>query len=229
MRNEALEPLLRQLAEKRLGRALQPEEEQVLVERLRRETGNPQAQAAAPVAPAPQHAPAPSPPALAPRNRQEVRDQMKHFLQLNQQKAYEKMRGILQTIDAQNETTLKMLDAEQKTVSGMLDAREPPNEPGAPDSQPAPPDPQEGTRQALLMIGAHMTELVKQEIEKCFQWYVEPLAEQVKEMHERVRDLQARAQARETDEIAPASPATAEAAPNPSNAVHDAPGPASLE
>jgi hypothetical protein len=168
MSHEALDPLLRQFAEKRLGRPLEPAEEQALLEQLPGRHGNPPAAgtAAAPL-------PAANRPLPQLKTRQEAREQVKHFLQLNQQKAYEKMRGILQTIDAQNETTLGMLASEQRKVSGVLDAHEPPGD--APASSAA--EIQDSTREALAMIGEQLAGMIRQEIDACFRQYVDALAE----------------------------------------------------
>ncbi|PHP85025.1 hypothetical protein CFB52_031510 [Burkholderia sp. AU18528] len=216
MSTEELTPLLRQLAEKRLGRPLEPEE-QALLERLPSRQGNPPPPAGGPAA----QAGAAKPPLPQFKTRQEAREQIKHFLQLNQQKAYEKMRGILQTIDTQNETTLGMLASEQRKVSGVLDAHEP-----AADAQASGAvEIQDSTREALTMIGEQLTGLIRQEIEACFRQYGDALAERLAErlagglavrldaMEDRLRSIGA----------GPAGPA------DPTAAVHDTPGAASME
>ncbi|WP_321863685.1 hypothetical protein [Burkholderia cenocepacia] len=217
MSNEALDPLLRQFAEKRLGRPLDPGEEQVLLEQLRNRHGNP----SAPVAGAATQASAAKPPLPQLKTRQEAREQVKHFLQLNQQKAYEKMRGILQTIDTQNETTLGMLASEQRKVSGVLDAHE-----SAGDAQASgAAEIQDSTREALTMIGEQLTGLIRQEIEACFQQYGDALAERLAEgLAER---LAARLDAMEDRlrSIGAGSSQPSESAA----AVHDTPGQASME
>ncbi|MDN7424879.1 hypothetical protein [Burkholderia sp. AU45388] len=213
MSNEALEPLLRQLAEKRLRRPLEPAEEQVLLERLPSRHGNPPAPAAGPAA----QASAAKPPLPQFKTRQEAREQVKHFLQLNQQKAYEKMRGILQTIDTQNETTLGMLASEQRKVSGVLDAHEPAGDAQASDVAAI----QDSTREALTMICEQLTGLIRQEIEACFRQYGDALAERLAEalavkldaMEDRLRRIGA----------SPAEPS------EPTAAVHETPGAASME
>ncbi|MEF9441937.1 hypothetical protein OWS73_18975 [Burkholderia sp. 1B3(2022)] len=171
MSNEALDPLLRQLAEKRLGRPLEPADEQALLERLSGRQGNASAPAAGPATQA-RTANAPLPQF---KTRQEARRQIKHFLQLNQQKAYEKMRGILQTIDTQNETTLGMLASEQRKVSGVLDAHEPAGDAQASGAA----EIQDSTREALAMIGEQLTSMIRQEIDACFRQYVDSLAERL--------------------------------------------------
>jgi len=161
MSQDALDPLLRQFAEKRLGRPLEPGEEKALLDRL-------PGRGAATAAPA--AAANPQLPRL--KTRREAREQVRHFLQLNQQKAYEKMRGILQTIDTQNETTLDMLASEQQKVAGVLDAQEPAE--GAEAAGAA--EIQDSTRQALTLIGEQLTGLIRQEIEACFRQYFDSLA-----------------------------------------------------
>lgn len=209
MSDDALDPLLRQLAEKRLGRPLEPGEERVLLERLSGRHGSPPPAAAGPAAPA-SAANAPLPQF---KTRQEAREQIKHFLQLNQQKAYEKMRGILQTIDTQNETTLGMLAQEQRKVAGVLDAHEPAGD--APASGAA--GIQDSTREALTMIGEQLTGLIRQEIEACFRQYGDALAERLAvrldAMEDRLRNIGA----------------GAAVASEPIAAVHDTRGPASME
>ncbi|NTZ86494.1 hypothetical protein FCJ61_26695 [Burkholderia metallica] len=213
MSNEALDPLLRQFAEKRLGRPLEPGEEQALLERLPSRHGN---QPAPAVGPATQASVA-NPPLPQLKTRREAREQVKHFLQLNQQKAYEKMRGILQTIDTQNETTLGMLASEQRKVSGVLDAHAPDGDAQASGAA----EIQDSTREALTMIGEQLTGLIRQEIEACFRQYGDALAERLAEslaarldaMEDRLRSIGA----------GPAEPHERTAA------VHDTPGPASME
>ncbi|WP_246792238.1 hypothetical protein [Burkholderia perseverans] len=161
MSQDALDPLLRQFAEKRLGRPLEPGEEKALLERLPSRGAAAAAPAAAANSPLPRL-----------KTRREAREQVKHFLQLNQQKAYEKMRGILQTIDTQNETTLDMLASEQQKVAGVLDAQE--SAEGAEAAGAA--EIQDSTRQALTLIGEQLTGLIRQEIEACFRQYFDSLA-----------------------------------------------------
>lgn len=213
MSNEALDPLLRQLAEKRLGRPLEPGEEQALLERLPGRHGN----QPAPVAGTAAQASAANPPLPRLKTRQEAREQVKHFLQLNQQKAYEKMRGILQTIDAQNETTLGMLASEQQKVSGVLDAHEPPGDAQASGAA----EIQDSTRQALAMIGEQLTGLIRQEIDACFRQYVDSLAERFAVRLDAIDDRLRSVGAGPSEPTAPGAAATA--------AVHDTPGPASME
>ncbi|KWE24800.1 hypothetical protein WL74_15715 [Burkholderia cepacia] len=217
MSDDALDPLLRQFAEKRLGRPLEPAEERALLERL---PGRHAAQPA-PAAGAATQASAAPPPLPRLKTRQEAREQVKHFLQLNQQKAYEKMRGILQTIDAQNETTLGMLASEQQKVSGVLDAHEPPDD--APASGAA--DIQDSTREALAVIGEQLTGLIRQEIDACFRHYVDSLAERLAVRLDAIDERLQRIGARPSDLHEPAAAATAAAAAS----VHDTPGPASME
>ncbi|WP_175975289.1 hypothetical protein [Burkholderia sp. BCC1047] len=213
MSNEALDPLLRQLAEKRLGRPLEPADEQALLERLSGRQGNASAPAAGPATQA-STANAPLPQF---KTRQEARQQIKHFLQLNQQKAYEKMRGILQTIDTQNETTLGMLASEQRKVSDVLDANEPAGDAQASGAAGI----QDSTREAMTMIGEQLTGLIRQEIEACFRQYGDALAEGLAErlavrldaMEDRLRSIVA----------GPVEPT------EPTAAVHDTRGQASME
>ncbi|EMN1927607.1 hypothetical protein RVV18_001994 [Burkholderia ambifaria] len=213
MSNEALDPLLRQFAEKRLGRPLEPGEEQALLERLpSRHATQP-----APTAGTATHAPAATPPQPQPqpKTRQEAREQIKHFLQLNQQKAYEKMRGILQTIDAQNETTLGMLASEQRKVSGVLDAHEPPADAQASGAS----DIQDSTREAMAMIGEQLTGLIRQEIDACFRQYVDLLTVRLDAIYDRLQSIGANP-TESPESTAPDAAATA--------VVHDTPGPASM-
>ncbi|MEY1588016.1 hypothetical protein AB3K92_04180 [Burkholderia sp. Bmkn7] len=217
MSDDALDPLLRQFAEKRLGRPLEPAEERALLERLPgRHAAQPAPAAGA--AGAATQASAVNPPLPRLKTRQEAREQVKHFLQLNQQKAYEKMRGILQTIDAQNETTLGMLASEQQKVSGVLDAHEPPDD--APASAAA--DIQDSTREALAVIGEQLTGLIRQEIDTCFRHYVDSLAERLAVRLDAIDERLQRIGARPAELHEPAA-ATATAS------VHDTPGPASME
>ncbi|POS07401.1 hypothetical protein C3Y08_14970 [Burkholderia gladioli] len=209
MTAEALDPLLRQFAEKRLGRPLQPGEEHALLELLPSRQGKPAAPAATPAT----QAPTARPPLQQLKTRKEAREQIKHFLQLNQQKAYEKMQGILQTIDTQNETTLGMLASEQQRVSGVLDEHEPPGDAQASATG----EIQDSTRQALAMIGEQLTGLIRQEIESCFRQYVDPLARRLDAIGELLQDIAA----------IPSEPATPEA--TATIPVHDTPGPASME
>ncbi|CAG9273232.1 hypothetical protein [Burkholderia cepacia] len=217
MSDDALDPLLRQFAEKRLGRPLEPAEERALLERLPGRHAAQPAPAAGAAGTATQ-ASAANPPLPRLKTRQEAREQVKHFLQLNQQKAYEKMRGILQTIDAQNETTLGMLASEQQKVSGVLDAHEPPDD--APASAAA--DIQDSTREALAVIGEQLTGLIRQEIDACFRHYVDPLAERLAVRLDAIDERLQRIGARPAELHEPAA-ATATAS------VHDTPGPASME
>ncbi|MCA3821616.1 MAG: hypothetical protein IOB05_00960 [Burkholderia sp.] len=211
MSHEPLDPLLRQFAEKRLGRPLEPGEEQALVERLPGRHGNPPATGPA------THTHAANPPLPQLKTRRGAREQVKHFLQLNQQKAYEKMRGILQTIDAQNETTLGMLASEQRKVSGVLDAHEPQG-----DAQPSGADEiQDSTREALAMIGEQLTGLIRQEIEACFRQYVDSFAER---LAIRLDAMEERLQSIGAGPVEPSEPSTAATA-----GVHDIPGQASME
>ncbi|HDR9510552.1 hypothetical protein C5615_18675 [Burkholderia cepacia] len=216
MSSEALDPLLRQFAEKRLGRPLEPGEEQALLERLPGRHGNPPAPAAGTAT----QASAANPPLPRLKTRQEAREQVKHFLQLNQQKAYEKMRGILQTIDAQNETTLGMLASEQQKVSGVLDANEPPGDAQASGTA----DIQDSTRQALAMIGEQLTGLIRQEIEACFRQYVDSLADRLAVRLDAIDGRLQSVGAGPTELSEPTAPGAAATA-----AVHDTPGPASME
>ncbi|WP_186203923.1 hypothetical protein [Burkholderia gladioli] len=209
MTAEALDPLLRQFAEKRLGRPLQPGEEHALLELLPSRQGKPAAPAATPAT----QAPTANPPLQQLKTRKEAREQIKHFLQLNQQKAYEKMQGILQTIDTQNETTLGMLASEQQRVSGVLDEHEPPGDAQASATG----EIQDSTRQALAMIGEQLTGLIRQEIESCFRQYVDPLARRLDAIGELLRDIAA----------IPSEPATPEA--TATIPIHDTPGPTSME
>ncbi|QQJ98277.1 hypothetical protein JG536_06385 [Burkholderia ambifaria] len=211
MSNEALDPLLRQFAEKRLGRPLEPGEEQALLERLpSRHTNQPAPTAGTATQAHPANLPQPQP-----KTRQEAREQIKHFLQLNQQKAYEKMRGILQTIDAQNETTLGMLASEQRKVSGVLDAHEPPADAQASGAA----DIQDSTREAMAMIGEQLTGLIRQEIDACFRQYVDLLTVRLDAIYDRLQSIGA------SPPESPESPAPDAAA---TAVVHDTPGPASM-
>ncbi|WP_175674605.1 hypothetical protein [Burkholderia ambifaria] len=213
MSNEALDPLLRQFAEKRLGRPLEPGEEQALLERLPSRHAN---QPAPTVGTATQAHPAnPPQPQPQPKTRQEAREQIKHFLQLNQQKAYEKMRGILQTIDAQNETTLGMLASEQRKVSGVLDAHEPPADAQASGAT----DIQDSTREAMALIGEQLTGLIRQEIDACFRQYVDLLTVRLDAIYDRLQSIGA-SPPELSESTAPDAVATA--------VVHDTPGPASM-
>ncbi|KFG94686.1 hypothetical protein GQ56_0124410 [Burkholderia paludis] len=215
MSNDALDPLLRQFAEKRLGRPLEPGEERALLERLPGSHGTRPAPAAGTAA----QASAANPPLPRLKTRQEAREQVKHFLQLNQQKAYEKMRGILQTIDAQNETTLGMLASEQQKVSGVLDAHAPPGD--AQTSGAA--DIQDSTREALAVIGEQLTGLIRQEIEACFRQYVDPLAERLAVRLDAIDARLQRIGACPAELHEPAASGTT------TTSVHDTPGPASME
>lgn len=217
MSDDALDPLLRQFAEKRLGRPLEPAEERALLERLPGRHAAQPAPAAGAAGTATQ-ASAANPPLPRLKTRQEAREQVKHFLQLNQQKAYEKMRGILQTIDAQNETTLGMLASEQQKVSGVLDAHEPPDD--APASGAA--DIQDSTREALAVIGEQLTGLIRQEIDACFRHYVDSLAERLAVRLDAIDERLQRIGARSADLHEPAAAAA-------TASVHDTPGPASME
>ncbi|PXX36978.1 MULTISPECIES: hypothetical protein [Burkholderia] len=216
MSSEALDPLLRQFAEKRLGRPLEPGEEQALLERLPGRHGN----QPAPAAGTAKQASAANPPLPRLKTRQEAREQVKHFLQLNQQKAYEKMRGILQTIDAQNETTLGMLASEQQKVSGVLDAHEPPGDAQASGTA----DIQDSTRQALAMIGEQLTGLIRQEIDTCFRQYVDSLADRLAVRLDAIDGRLQSVGAGPTERSEPTAPGAAATA-----AVHDTAGPASME
>ncbi|NHV28815.1 hypothetical protein [Burkholderia sp. D-99] len=215
MSNDALDPLLRQFAEKRLGRPLEPGEERALLERLPSRHGTEPAPAAGTAT----QASAANPPLPRLKTRQEAREQVKHFLQLNQQKAYEKMRGILQTIDAQNETTLGMLASEQQKVSGVLDAHEPPGDAQASGAA----DLQDSTREALAMIGEQLTGLIRQEIDACFRQHVDSLAERLAVRFDAIDERLQRIDARPAELHEPAATATA------TTSVHDTPGPASME
>lgn len=209
MSNDTLDPLLRQFAEKRLGRSLEPDEEQALLERLPSSQGHPSAPAAGPATPV--STANPSLPQL--KTRREAREQIKHFLQLNQQKAYEKMRGILQTIDTQNETTLGMLASEQRKVAGVLDAHE-----AAGDAQAAgAAEIQDSTREALTMIGEQLTGLIRQEIETCFRQYGDALAERLAARFDAMEDRLRRIDTGPVERSEPAA------------AVHDTVGRASME
>ncbi|MPV57491.1 hypothetical protein CFB46_30915 [Burkholderia sp. HI2761] len=221
MSNEALDPLLRQFAEKRLGRPLEPGEEKVLLEGLPSRHANQPAPAAGPATPAS----AANRPLPQLKTRQEARQQVKHFLQLNQQKAYEKMRGILQTIDTQNETTLGMLASEQQKVSGVLDA----HAQGDDAQASATAEIQDSTREALTMIGEQLTGMIRQEIETCFRQYGDALAERLAEgLAERLAErLAARLDAME-DRLRSTGAGPAEPS-KPTTAVHDTPGRASME
>ncbi len=216
MSNEALDPLLRQFAEKRLGRPLEPREEQALLERLpsRHTTQLAPTAGTAIQAHAAQAYPT-NPPQPQPKTRQEAREQIKHFLQLNQQKAYEKMRGILQTIDAQNEATLGMLASEQRKVSGVLDAHEPPADAQASGAA----DIQDSTREAMVMIGEQLTGLIRQEIDACFRQYVDVLAVRLDAIYDRLQSIGA-SPTELSEKTAPDAAASA--------IVHDTPGPASM-
>jgi hypothetical protein len=215
MSHEALDPLLRQFAEKRLGRPLEPAEEQALLEQLPGRHGSPPAPAAGTAAPLP----AANRPLPQLKTRQEAREQVKHFLQLNQQKAYEKMRGILQTIDAQNETTLGMLASEQRKVSGVLDAHEPPGD--APTSSAA--EIQDSTREALAMIGEQLAGMIRQEIDACFRHYVDALAERLIDRLDAMADQLRSVGAAPSEPVEPSEPTVVAAA------VHDTSGQASME
>ncbi|UEP29082.1 MULTISPECIES: hypothetical protein [unclassified Burkholderia] len=214
MSNEALDPLLRQFAEKRLGRPLEPGEEQALLERLPSRHANQPAPTAGTAA-TQAYAANPPQPQPQPKTRHEAREQIKHFLQLNQQKAYEKMRGILQTIDAQNETTLGMLASEQRKVSGVLDAHEPPADAQASGAA----DIQDSTREAMAMIGEQLTGLIRQEIDACFRQYVDLLAVRLDAIYDRLQSIGA-GPTELAGSTAPDAAATA--------VVHDTPGPASM-
>jgi len=215
MSNEALDPLLRQFAEKRLGRPLEPREEQALLERLPSRHTTQLAPTAGTAIQAPAANPPQSQPQPQPKTRQEAREQIKHFLQLNQQKAYEKMRGILQTIDAQNETTLGMLASEQRKVSGVLDAHEPPADAQASGAA----DIQDSTREAMAMIGEQLTGLIRQEIDACFRQYVDVLAVRLDAIYDRLQSIGA-SPTELSEKTAPDAAASA--------IVHDTPGPASM-
>ncbi|MCA8001823.1 hypothetical protein [Burkholderia metallica] len=218
MSQDALDPLLRQLAEKRLGRPLAPAEEQALLDQLSGRHGNPPATGAGTAAPAP----GANRPLPQLKTRQEAREQIKHFLQLNQQKAYEKMRGILQTIDAQNETTLGMLASEQRKVAGVLDANEPSGDGDAQAGAAA--EIQDSTREALAMIGEQLTGLIRQEIDACFRQYVDSLEER---LAARLDAMEARLRSAGG---APSEPSDASEPPIAVvTAVHDTRGPASME
>ncbi|PAJ79196.1 hypothetical protein DF156_00070 [Burkholderia ubonensis] len=203
-----------------------PGEEKALLARLSRRAAGQQAPAAGTDAQPQRQAPAPNSPPAPLKTRQEVREQIKHFLQLNQQKAYEKMRGILQSIDAQNEATLGVLATEQRKLSGMLDTREPSDGPPAANPQSGAADIQDGTRQALMLIGEQLTGLIKQEMQACFRQYVDPLAERVQAIHEWLQNLDACL--KESDAPAPATvPAASPDIVSPP--VHDTSGQASLK
>ncbi|KVL28633.1 hypothetical protein [Burkholderia sp. MSMB1835] len=218
MSNDTLAPLLRQIAEKRLGRPLEPGDEQALLARLSSGQGNPSAPVAGTAA---TQASAAKPPLPQLKTRREAREQIKHFLQLNQQKAYEKMRGILQTIDTQNETTLGMLASEQQKVSGVLDAHTPNDAAQASGAA----EIQDSTREALTLIGEQLTGLIRQEIETCFRQYGDALAERLAEglaerLAVRLDSMEDRLRTIGADPAEPSEPAAA---------VHDTPGPASME
>ncbi|WP_242468409.1 hypothetical protein [Burkholderia plantarii] len=236
MSQDSLDPLLRQFAEKRLGRPLEPGEERALLERL-------PGRGAAAAAPAAAPAAAANPPLPRLKTRREAREQVRHFLQLNQQKAFEKMRGILQTIDTQNETTLDMLASEQQKVAGVLDAQE--------SAEGAEAEIQDSTRQALTLIGEQLTGLIRQEIEACFRQYFDPLAARLDALDARLHsfgvvltelpavieatDAIASTEATEATEASDAGKASAAVAstkadaPHAATDVHDAPDDASMD
>jgi hypothetical protein len=215
MTDGTLDPLLRQFAEKRLGRALTPDDERLLLQQIQHAQNPP---------------PPPPPPAApaAPKTRQAVREQMRHFLQLNQQKAYEKMQGILQTIDTQHATTLGVLNQEQRKVAGMVDARE---------AAPPPVDAaQDTTQQALAAIGEHLADLIRQEVERCFALHLAPLALQVGEIHTWLAELNAFVTSTDAPLPVPVpvpvptpTPAAETNAPAVAPAVHAPSGDASLD
>lgn len=162
-----LNPTLRQTAEQYLGRALEPQEAQQLLILQQ----NLQSQ--------------PAPPLNAV---QQARQQAQQTIAQGQNRASSSVRDILASIQASSSKALQVQEAEEQAILKLLEGTQSLAELRPSTLQPGMNNLQAGSQLALSQIAEHLSNLARQEVEKCFNQYFGPLTEQLQDV---VQKLQA--------------------------------------
>ncbi|WP_053006865.1 hypothetical protein [Chromobacterium subtsugae] len=179
MAEAPLNPALRQVAEQYLGRPLQLQEAQTLMA-FQQNTQSPS-------------------PQLAPI--QQARQQTQQAIAQSQSRAGAGVRDILASIQASSSQALQIQEAEEQAILKLLEGTQDLAELRPSALQPAMASLQPGSQLALGQIAEHLSNLARQEVEKCFNQYFGPLSAQLQEV---VRKLQAQEAAQASTEAAAA-------------------------
>ncbi|WP_434632571.1 hypothetical protein [Chromobacterium sp. CV08] len=199
MTEASLNPGLRQVAEHYLGRALETSEESQLLQ-LQQAMQN---QAA--------------PPANVV---QMARQQAQRAIAQGQNRAASSVRDLLEAIQTSSSKALQVQDAEEQAILKLLEGSQDLAELRPSTLTPGMGALQPGSQLALTQIAARLSDLARQEVEKCFQQSFGPLTRQLQELAERLNGQQ---QAAATD-TAPQPDAGSPAA----DAVHTPADPPSM-
>ncbi|MGD1824863.1 DUF2059 domain-containing protein [Chromobacterium violaceum] len=173
MAESPLNPALRQVAEQYLGRPLQPQEEQALAAFQQKLQTSPQPASAA---------------------IQQARQQTQQAIAQGQNRAGASVRDILASIQASSSQALQVQEAEEQAILKLLEGTQDLAELRPATLQPAMAGLQPGSQLALGQIAEHLSNLARQEVEKCFNQYFGPLSAQLQEV---VHKLQAQEAAAE--------------------------------
>lgn len=183
-----LNPALRQLAEQYLGRPLQAPEAQQLMGFQHSLQQQPAAPSGA---------------------IQQARQQAQQTIAQGQNRAGASVRDILASIQASSSQALQVQEAEEQAILKLLEGTQSLAELRPSSLQPGMSSLQAGSQLALSQIAEHLSNLARQEVEKCFQQYFGPLSEQLQTV---VQRLQAQDAAAPVPPDAAASPSAAEPA-----------------
>ncbi|AXE34817.1 hypothetical protein [Chromobacterium phragmitis] len=216
MADQTLSPALRQTAEQYLGRPLEAQEEQQLL-LLQQNIQSQQ-------------------PALSGAV-QQARQQAQRTISLGQSRATSSVRDLLEAIQQSSSKALQVQEAEEQAILKLLEGSQSLAELRPSALQPGMAGLRPGSQLALSQIAEHLSNLARQEVEKCFQQSFGPLIQQLQTLAERLDAGQAGAdgQAASSSEPpspavdAPSPPAAATEAVQTSDGVHADPGPASMQ
>jgi ElaB/YqjD/DUF883 family membrane-anchored ribosome-binding protein len=166
MADASLNPGLRQVAEQYLQRALAPDEEA----RLRTLQQALQSQAA--------------PPQGA---MQQARQQARQLLSQGQEQALTGMRGILESIHQSSSAALQVQEQEEQAILKLLEGTRSLAELRPSHLQPERAALQPSSQLALTQIAEHLSNLARDEVEKCFQQTFGPLTEQLRALAQQMQ------------------------------------------
>jgi hypothetical protein len=170
MADGTLDSRLCRIAEQYLQRPLEPQEAQQLLQ-LQQSF---QRQPAAPANPI-----------------EQARQQVQQTISQGQANSGSIMRGILESIQTNTGTALQVQEQEEQAILKLLEGCKTLADLHPSNLQSGISGLQAGSRLALTQIAEHLSNLVKQEVQICFEQYVGPLASQLQALLQRLNEQEA--------------------------------------
>ncbi|MGC0151391.1 hypothetical protein ACPRNU_02885 [Chromobacterium vaccinii] len=170
MTEASLSPDLRQIAEQYLGRPLEALEQDQLLQ-LQQAIRNQAAPSANAV--------------------QQARQQAQRAIAQGQNRAASSVRDLLEAIQSNSSKALQVQDAEEQAILKLLEGSQNLAELRPSTLQSGMGGLQPGSQLALTQIAEHLSNLARQEVEKCFQQSFGPLTQQLQALAERLNAQQA--------------------------------------